>query len=230
MGSPHRSVPVCSARVLSMRLDCFRAALATMAVVLAGPCLVSAADVSVHFDSGRVSIDARDVPVSDILAEWSRVGQTAIVGREKIAGPPVTIQIVDVPESAALDIILRHCAGYAASGWPEVLAGASIFQRILIVTASNAPAIPDRTVRASSSPLAVAPPGARRTALPSIDVTPPALPGPAFESDTTSSDDSPFSFAAPWFPTGGLSRVPGAIAPPPQTPTAERPSNPPRIR
>jgi hypothetical protein len=190
-----------------------------------------AADVTLQLHDGRVTLDARDARVVEILAEWSRVGQTTIVGGEKIDGSPLTIHLVDVPESAALDVILRRCSGYAASGWPPASAGPSIFQRILILAASTAPATADRALPAPSSPPAVAPPVARRTALVPIDVTPPALPGPAFESDTPGGAGvSTPSFATPWFPAQASSPVPGVVVAPAQNPGVERSPASPRVR
>jgi hypothetical protein len=211
-----------------------RVAFATAFGWLACTSSAFAANVTLQIHDGRVTLDARDVPVVEILAEWSRVGQTTIVGGEKTVASPVTIQMVDVPESAALDVILKQCAGYAAARWPVVSAGGSIFQRILILAASTAPATADRALPVPSSPLTVAPPVAppvvRRTALPPIDVTPPVLPGPAFESDTPAVSGAAPSFATPWVPAQTLSPVPGIVAPSAQNPTVARPPGPPRIR
>jgi hypothetical protein len=215
--------------VVSMKPMWVQVALTTTLGWLAcTPCAL-AGDVMLRLLDGRITLDARDAPVVEILAEWSRVGQTTIVGGEKIAGPPVTIQMVDVPESAALDVILRQCAGYAASGWPAESAGASIFQRILILAASTAPAAADRALPTPSPLPAVAPRVARRTALPPIDVTPPALPGPAFESDPPAVSGAAPSFATPWVPAQALSPVPGIVAPSAQSPTVARPPGPPRV-
>ena len=50
-----------------------------------------------------------------ILTEWARVGQTRIVNVERIPGGPVTLQLTDVPESEALDLLLRSVTGYMAA-------------------------------------------------------------------------------------------------------------------
>jgi hypothetical protein len=197
------------------RLDCLRA-VATTLVVLVCTAPALAADITLQIRDGHVTLDARDASVVEILTEWSRVAQTTIVGGEKIVGPPVTIQMVDVPESAALDIVLRECAGYVATARPPESAGESIFQRIVILAASTAPATGDRVLPLLASPRPVEPRAGRRTALPPIDVTPPALPGPAFESDVPGVSQP--SLATPWFPDKALSAVPGIVAPPAQNP------------
>ena len=55
---------------------------------------------------GRVSIVAKDATVRQILTEWARVGQTKIVNVERIPGGPMTIELTNVPEAHALEILL----------------------------------------------------------------------------------------------------------------------------
>jgi hypothetical protein len=98
----------------------------------------SAGDLKLSMQSGRVTLIAQDVPVRQILQEWSRVGQTKIVNGERLSGPPVTLQFVNMPEKEALDIILRSASGYMAAPRPETLANASVYDRILIMPTSRA--------------------------------------------------------------------------------------------
>jgi hypothetical protein len=110
--------------------------------------------LSIH--GGRVSLVARDVPVRQILAEWARIGQTRIVNAEKLAGPPVTLDLTDVPESAALRTLLRSAAGYMVGMRPANTAGASLFDRILIMPTSSPPtAVAAPPVRQAPAPLPV---------------------------------------------------------------------------
>ena len=37
--------------------------------------------------------------VPQILAEWSRIGQTRVVNGDKVPGGPLTLQFVDMPEA-----------------------------------------------------------------------------------------------------------------------------------
>ena len=57
--------------------------------------------------NGRVSLVAKDATVRQILAEWARVGQTKIVNVERVPGGPVTLELTNVPEAQALDVLLR---------------------------------------------------------------------------------------------------------------------------
>jgi hypothetical protein len=118
---------------------------------------------------GRVTIIARDVPLTDLLAEWSRLGQTRIVNAEKLAGPRLTIELVDVSERDALDILLRSAAGYIAAPRPADRPGTSRYDRVTILASSRAPAAaavsaPPESPRASSAspsyPAAAAAPAA----------------------------------------------------------------------
>jgi len=112
---------------------------------LAGPAF--AGELTFKMQNGRVTIVARDVPVRQILQEWARVGQTRIVNAEKLAGPPVTLELVDVPEAQALEVLLRSASGYMVARRPVAMAGASEFDRIMILPTSRG------TVTASAAPV-----------------------------------------------------------------------------
>lgn len=89
--------------------------------------------LKLELKNGRVTLEARDVPPSQILAEWARVGQTRIVNGERVPGGPITLQLVDVPEAKALDAVLRSVAGYLAAPRPVAVPDASMFDRILVL-------------------------------------------------------------------------------------------------
>ena len=48
-------------------------------------------------------------PFARSPAEWAKVGETKVVNAE-MPGGPVTLELVDVPEKEALDILLRTAA------------------------------------------------------------------------------------------------------------------------
>jgi len=100
----------------------------------------TAGELSVKIANGRATIIAKDVPVRQILAEWAKVGETKILNGEKVAGGPVTLELVDVPEKEALDVLLRTAAGYITAPRPANLAGASQFDRVIVLATSRAPA------------------------------------------------------------------------------------------
>ena len=73
------------------------------------------ADVQLTIRDGRVSLVAKDATVRQILTEWARVGQTKIVNVERIPGGPITLELKDVPEQEALEVLLRSVSGYMAA-------------------------------------------------------------------------------------------------------------------
>ena len=110
-------------------------------VVLLGASSASAQVLSLEFHDGRVRLIAENVPVSRILDEWARLGGTKIVNGERVPGAPVTLQLTDVPERQALEIVLRGAAGYMVLARGTVTPGASAFDKILVLpTTSRAPA------------------------------------------------------------------------------------------
>jgi hypothetical protein len=101
----------------------------------------SAQVLSLEFHDGHVRLTAENVPVSQILAEWARVGGTRIVNGERVPGAPVTLEIVDAPERQALDTVLRGAAGYMVLARDTIAPGGSAFDKIMVLaTTSRAPA------------------------------------------------------------------------------------------
>ncbi len=97
------------------------------------------ADVRISIHDGRVSISAKDATVRQILTEWARVGRTRIVNVERIAGGPITIELTNVPEQDALDLLLRSLSGYMVAPRATVVADASQFDRIIVMPTAAAP-------------------------------------------------------------------------------------------
>jgi len=111
--------------------------IAALSVLVAAP--AGAQQLKVSFNEGKVSVDANAVPVRQILNEWAKQGGTKVVGVERVTGAPLTIKLIDVPESRALEVILRSVAGYMAA--PRAAGtGASMYDRILVMATSAAPA------------------------------------------------------------------------------------------
>lgn len=106
------------------------------------------AEVHLTIRDGRVTLNAAGATAHEILVEWAKIGQTKIVNAERIAGAPMTLQLTNVPEEQALDVILRAVSGYVAAPRPIVNAGASRFDRILIMP----PSTPPRAAAAAPQP------------------------------------------------------------------------------
>src|SRR5215510_5361609 len=91
------------------------------------------AEVQVTMQNGRVSVVAKDATVRQILTEWARVGQTKIVNVERIPGGPITLELTNVPEAQALEVLLRSLSGYITAPRATEAANLSQFDRIVIM-------------------------------------------------------------------------------------------------
>jgi hypothetical protein len=109
-----------------------------------------AADVRLTMNNGHVSLSARDATIPQILAEWARVGQTKIINGERVPGTPITLELTDMPEEQALEVILRSASGYLAAPRATIIANASRYDRILVMPTSTG-------ARPSAAPPAAAP-------------------------------------------------------------------------
>ena len=129
------------------------AALLTLLVGVTHPAL--AQNVRLEFHDGKVSLNAQNASLRAILTEWARLGGTQVVNMDRLSGPPVTLQLTDVPETQALDIILRGNAGYIAGQRAEAgsVGARSSFDRILVVpTAGTANVVNARPAAPAPSP------------------------------------------------------------------------------
>lgn len=216
-------------------------ALAFGVLLTASASTSAAADVKLSVHDGRVSIAATDATVRQILAEWARVGQIRLVNADRLPGGPLTLQLTDIAEKQALEILLRAAGGYMASARPVPSAGLSQFDRIIVMAASNAPRVAaapapvlqrpqaappqiqdngadDRPVPEVNEPVFNAfpqprPIGPPQVATPDVPVTelPQVIPQPGIAGDPPSS--------VPSSPFGGTSR-PGMVVPGPTQPGA----------
>ena len=95
----------------------------------------------IHFgiDGGRVTLVATDAALTDVLAEWSRVGDTRFVGVEPIGGERVTLHLTDAPEAEAIRLVLRAAAGYVAAPRRAGNPGSSRYDRVTILATRTAP-------------------------------------------------------------------------------------------
>ena len=112
------------------------------------------ADLHLTMRDGRVSIVAKDATIRQILIEWARVGQTKIVNVERVPGGPVTLELNNVMEIQALDVLLRSLSGYIAARRPVDDAKLSRFDRIIIMptVAAARPEVSASSVSASAVP------------------------------------------------------------------------------
>jgi hypothetical protein len=116
----------------------FRTALVCAAILLGVAATSSAQAVSLQFNNGRVTLNAQNAPIRAILVEWARLGGTRIVNGDRVGGAPVTLELTDMPERAALDILLRTAAGYVVTARQEP-GGPSTLGGVVILATSSAP-------------------------------------------------------------------------------------------
>jgi hypothetical protein len=162
---------------------------------LIGHAATASAEVRLTMAEGRVTISARNATVSQILAEWARVGQTRIVNGERLVGGPVTLELTNVPEAEALDILLRNASGYLLAPRAAAHPTASRFDRVLILPTTSAP---------------------RAAAVPQPTFFPPRMtPTPVSDDDEPTSQMERPGFVT--FPQPGQPQ--GNAVPPPEDPT-----------
>jgi len=108
--------------------------------------------IELEFNAGRVTLNAKDASARVILSEWARLGGATIVNADDVVGPAMTIELVDMPERQALDIILRSTAGYLLAPRRAGTIGVSVFDRVVILATSAAPSNPSPAPVAAAAP------------------------------------------------------------------------------
>jgi hypothetical protein len=119
------------------RMRCVLCAMTAATLLFASAAIARAGELQLTIANGRVTLVADSVPLRTILTEWARIGQTRIVNGEKLTGAPLTLRLIDVPEAQALDIVLRSASGYMAAPRPAGMAGASQYDRVVILASSR---------------------------------------------------------------------------------------------
>ena len=128
------------------------AAVAAAAVVLLGvPAAAGAGrsgqSVKIAFADGRVSLVAEGAPAGEVLAEWSRVGRTEVVGAELVDRRLVTVMLDEASEGEALEAILGRGGVPYLTVPRNAEPGLSGFARLLIGDAAIATEKPvDRSI------------------------------------------------------------------------------------
>jgi hypothetical protein len=113
------------------------------------------AEVQLSLRDGRVTLVAKDATLRQILTEWARVGKTKVINLERIPGGPLTLELRDMPEADALDVLLRTLSGYIVAPRTTAIADASLFDSISVMpTVATAQA---RTVAPAPAPFAPPP-------------------------------------------------------------------------
>jgi hypothetical protein len=134
-----------------MRTTVFAVALAMALFAGIAATALAQQPLTVDFQNGLVTVEATNVPARTILTEWERRGGTKVVGADRMSGSPLTLKLVNVTEAKALETILRGVAGYMAAPRAVIGAGPSVYDRILVMATTSAPA-PPATARPGGNP------------------------------------------------------------------------------
>jgi hypothetical protein len=100
---------------------------------VAGSAMPAAAEVTIAFHDGKVTILAHNATLRQVLAAWEASGGTRIKNREQVPNLAVSIDLVDVPEARALATLLRPLTGFIASPRRTPVEGASTFAHLVVV-------------------------------------------------------------------------------------------------
>ena len=190
-----------------------KAGIVAVLLVLAAA-LNASAEVELTLRDGRVTIVATNATAGQILTEWARVGRTQIVNVERIPGGPQTLQLNDVPEAEALDLLLRSVTGYMAARRPVPAAHLSQYDRILVLPTAAVARVPVTTAPVFPQPV-------QRTPVDSDNDEGPSVPpqrGPLFPTFQATPPDvdeplggEPQPASTP-FGRPGVASFPGAAA------------------
>jgi hypothetical protein len=164
-----------------------------------------AAGLKLTIHDGRVSLDAQDVTVRQILAEWARVGRTRIVNLERVSSGQVTLRFEGLPEDQALDIILRTVPGFMAAPRAAAVSDASMYDRIMILPTTTAVAAvtPPRASTQAGAAYQDPSPNVTQLRPAPLQLNPGVLPEP--QDDPRDSSDAAIAAAA----ASGLIAAPG---------------------
>jgi hypothetical protein len=166
------------------------ATIAFVAILLIpGP---ASAEVELRIENGRIWLKAANATIGQILSEWSRLGQTQIVNGDRVPGGPVTLQLDNVTEEQALDVLLRSAAGFMGVRRTTPVAANSAFDRILILPRSSAaPAIASSTPAPAPAASPVFAPSAPPAPPPSFSPGVQRVLGPDGQPVPDDQDDAP---------------------------------------
>jgi hypothetical protein len=103
----------------------------------------ASAEVYLTMQGGHVTLVAKNATIRQILAEWERVGQTKVVNGDRVPGGTLNLELTNVPEQQALDIVLRSVNGVLFAPRTALAAGnVSAFAQIVLMPPSSLPPPP----------------------------------------------------------------------------------------
>lgn len=82
---------------------------------------------------GRMTVIAGDVPLRTIIQEWARIGGVTLTNPQQLSLAPVTVELRNVPEAEAIDVLLRSLSGYLLRPRAAESGGSSVFARLAVM-------------------------------------------------------------------------------------------------
>src|SRR5262249_548697 len=70
--------------------------------------------IQLSIDGGRLSLGAREATPAQILSEWARIGATQILNADRLSSIPLNLQLTNISEEDALEVLLRSAGGFVA--------------------------------------------------------------------------------------------------------------------
>lgn len=183
-------------------------------------------DVRLEFDRGLVTLDARNVPVREILRLWAQVGRVDIVNLDAVTSRPVTMQLVQASEHSALASLLRESYGFLLTSRRPVAGSLAVFDLIIVAV----PGAGDAARRAQDASSPVARDAGQGNVAGRTFTEPPPTPSRGLEALFTSMTESdelhggipePAPFVAPIPPTPRITDMPLGTAVPSSGPSAK---------
>jgi hypothetical protein len=104
------------------------------------------APIRIAFDQGHVTLAATDALVSDVLAEWARVGGTFITGADHLAPAKVTLNLDAVDEASALEALIGSANALLVAERANAPAGSSRMVRVVITPPAASKSAPAREI------------------------------------------------------------------------------------
>jgi hypothetical protein len=114
-----------------------RASIVALVLAQALSAAPARADTQLTMHNGRVWLRATNATVAEILAAWATMGQVKIINGERLTGARVALQLIDVDELQALDVLLRSVAGYIVTARSTADPNAARFDLIFILPTTS---------------------------------------------------------------------------------------------
>jgi hypothetical protein len=166
------------------------------------------ANVRIAFDGGRVTLAANDALVGDVLAEWARVGGTLFTGADRIPPVRITVDLVELDETSAIETVIGSANGFLATRRTDGPVGSSRLGRVAIalpssVAAALTPApgidmsIPEARFEFAAPSTGGSPDDPDSTTAKVLAVRPPSTPASAAPTEPPPMPEMLFQYVAP---------------------------------